>query len=173
MGYRPNGGLFDRDVGLLALTMQRMGFDSKLVLLNGPGPSDDALPLLLTDEASLADPNWWQRQHPDVVFFNSWGEPRMIPVAKAIRESGATLVLKLDSDGIVSSRVSLYHATWFTHTAGVVINGTWVWPPTSLPANGASANPLARILSISPPAALTPSTVTRAPLRATSTGDYK
>jgi glycosyltransferase involved in cell wall biosynthesis len=64
-------------------------------------PDDDPR-LIRTDYARLADVAWWQAQESDAVVFFSWAMPQYTPIARAIKASGAKLIIFLDSAGFWS-----------------------------------------------------------------------
>jgi glycosyltransferase involved in cell wall biosynthesis len=71
----------------------------RFVALGSPTESEDP-PLILTDLSCMRNASWWKRWPADAVLLYSWAAPRYEPVARAIREAGCKLVVRLDSDGI-------------------------------------------------------------------------
>jgi len=107
MVYSDDGGFWDRESGLFCQGFRSLGQDSKLVALGNPGLATKA-PVHLGSLEDLMDPGFWRKLNPTGVVFYSWAVPKYEPIARAIKESGAKLVLKLDSDGVKSPRVSFW-----------------------------------------------------------------
>jgi glycosyltransferase involved in cell wall biosynthesis len=105
--YREDGAFWDRDNGLLTLGMLKNGVDSKFVALGKPEVKKD-LPLILGELEQWHQPAWWKQWGADGVMFNSWGAPRYEPIARAIKASGARLVIRLDTDGFKSPRTHFF-----------------------------------------------------------------
>jgi hypothetical protein len=101
--YRDNWDFWDRDNGLLTLGMQKIGVDARFVALGKAEVRKD-LPLILGELEQWREPDWWKQWGADGVLFNSWGAPRYEPIARAIKASGARLVIRLDSGGFKSPR---------------------------------------------------------------------
>lgn len=77
------------------------GMESHPVMPGASEPDDDPR-LIRTDYANLCDPRWWANQSPDAVVFFSWAMPQYTPIARAIKASGAKLIIFLDSAGFWS-----------------------------------------------------------------------
>ncbi len=128
------GGLdfFARDSGLLCKGFQALGHACKAVM---PLPSHDAdqhEDLIRTDPADLENVCWWRNRKPELVVLYAWGSPRYTRVAKAIRSSGAFLVLNQDSGGLVSPIVGLkpwFQEQWILSGGGTTPNA---WRKTML-----------------------------------------
>ncbi len=100
----PFGGgadFFARDSGLLSRGFRAIGVESMAVMPN-PGTPDDLEDLIRTDFHNLESAEWWKGHRLDGVVLYAWGSPRFRNVAKAIRQSGARLVLNQDSSGAIS-----------------------------------------------------------------------
>lgn len=92
---------FARDSGLLCRGFQSIGLDSKAVMPGVRKPEDEA-DLIRTEYQNLESAEWWRSNQLDGVVLYAWGSPKFRRVAKAIRESGAKLILNQDSSGRVS-----------------------------------------------------------------------
>lgn len=92
---------FARDSGLLCRGFQSIGIESRAVM-PGIRKAEDEADLIRTDYPDLESPDWWRTHQLDGVVLYAWGSPRFRKIAKAIRESGATLVLNQDSSGSIS-----------------------------------------------------------------------
>ena len=92
---------FTRDSGLLSRGFRAIGVESMAVMPGERKPEDEA-DLIRTDYADLESAEWWRGHKLDGVVLYAWGAPRYRRVAKAIRDSGAKLVLNQDSSGMVS-----------------------------------------------------------------------
>lgn len=93
------------DAGAMALAFESMGVHSRFVC-HGRQGADEKLPLILCTPQEMADSAWWRRQNPDAVLITSWGAPRYEPIVRAIKQSGARLIVRLDTDGMKSPRIS-------------------------------------------------------------------
>lgn len=105
--YKENSGFWDRDCGLLTLGMLKIGVDSKFVALGPPEVKKD-VPLILSGLEQWRQPDWWKQWKAEGIFFNSWGAPRYEAVARAMKASGARLVVRLDTDGFKSPRTHFF-----------------------------------------------------------------
>ncbi len=92
------------DGGAMALAFQAMGVRSRFVC-HGKFSTDTGLPLVLCTPEQMADAEWWRHQNPGAVLITSWGAPRHEPIVRAIKQSGARLIVRLDTDGMKSPRV--------------------------------------------------------------------
>jgi glycosyltransferase involved in cell wall biosynthesis len=99
--FKGDHTFFARDSGLLSVGFTMNGIESCAVM---PGPSmpDDDSHLIRNDYANLSDASWWRAQECDAVVFFSWAMPQYTPIAKAIKASGAKLLVFLDSAGFWS-----------------------------------------------------------------------
>lgn len=105
--YAEGPAFWGRDAGLTCLGLREAGAPCRFVALGPPSDSENP-PLILTELARLSDAGWWKQWRADVVLFNSWGAPRHEPVARAIREAGCKLIVRLDSDGVFSPRFDFF-----------------------------------------------------------------
>lgn len=93
---------FGRDSGLLCKGFQALGHSCKAVMPLPYGESDQTDDLIRTHAANLEDEHWWRELGPELVVLYAWGSPRYRNVARAIRRSGAFLVLNQDNGGLIS-----------------------------------------------------------------------
>lgn len=93
---------FARDSGLLCRGFQALGHECQAVMPLPRGEDDQQDDLIRTEFENLEDECWWRIQQPDLVVLYAWGRPRYRHVARAIRRSGAFLVLNQDNGGLVS-----------------------------------------------------------------------
>jgi len=105
LNYGGNPQFWERDAGLLCLGLRELGVDARLVLLGEPTEFRDA-PLITGRREDFANPAWWSRWGATGVVLNSWAAPRFEPVARAIKAAGLRLVVRLDSSGDKSPRLS-------------------------------------------------------------------
>jgi glycosyltransferase involved in cell wall biosynthesis len=103
LAHRESPEWWTREAGALCLGLRALGMDSRFVLFGTPGPRADAI--ILARPADVEDSAWWKQQELTGVVLYSWGAPRYEPIARAIKQSGARLVLRMDTDGINSPRV--------------------------------------------------------------------
>ena len=103
MRFKGDHTFFARDSGLLSVGLSMNGLDSRPVMPGLRMPDDDPR-LIRTHYHNLCDPAWWRAQTVDAVVFFSWAMPAYTPIAKAIKESGAKLLVFLDAAGYWSPR---------------------------------------------------------------------
>ncbi len=115
MLYGESQGFFARDAGLLCLALRELGVNSRFVALGEPHVPDEP-PLILGRPDQFTDASWWRQWNADAVVLNSWAAPRYEPVARAIKSSGAKLMVRLDSDGCKSPRAGFGHFLGFTYS---------------------------------------------------------
>ena len=101
--FKGDHTFFARDSGLLSVGLGMNGLDSRPVMPGPPMPDDDPR-LIRTHYDNLCDPAWWRAQAADAVVFFSWAMPAYTPIAKAIKASGAKLLVFLDAAGYWSPR---------------------------------------------------------------------
>jgi len=99
--FKGDHTFFARDSGLLSVGLTLNGIESRSVM-PGPAMSDDDPRLIRTSYSNLEKPEWWKEQSVDAVVFFSWAMPEHAKIAKAIKQSGAKLVVFLDSAGFWS-----------------------------------------------------------------------
>jgi glycosyltransferase involved in cell wall biosynthesis len=115
MNYSDDPAFWSRDGGLMCLGLRKAGFDSRFVALGKPCVRED-LPLVLGTLEQFHDPAWWSQLHADGVFLTSWGAPRFEGIARAIKQSGALLAIRLDSAGAPSPRVNFRRYLQITYS---------------------------------------------------------
>jgi glycosyltransferase involved in cell wall biosynthesis len=92
---------FTRDSGLLCRGLQSIGIESRAVMPN-PGGKTDETDLIRTDAKNLESVAWWRDRQLDAVVLYAWGRPKFRHVARAIRQAGIFLILNQDNGGLVS-----------------------------------------------------------------------
>lgn len=105
LDYGGNLLFWNRDAGLLCLGLAELGVPARLVLLGDPSERHKE-PITLGRLEDFTNPAWWRGLDAAGVILNSWGAPRYEPVARAIRTAGLRLVVRLDSSGDKSPRLS-------------------------------------------------------------------
>jgi glycosyltransferase involved in cell wall biosynthesis len=92
-----------RDITVIFRGFQSLGFDSACVrLISKDGTHFPGIHQVTPQQ--MASTAWWLNHSCDWVILNSWGNPKFTPVAKAIKDSGSKLVIRMDSDGYNSPR---------------------------------------------------------------------
>jgi glycosyltransferase involved in cell wall biosynthesis len=114
--FTESPGWWERDAGLLCLGLQDLGIDSKLVALGDPETLNQQ-PVILATLEQMKDEHWWRKQSATGVIIHSRGAPRFEPIARAIKTSGAKLVVHIDSDGVFSPHVSFRDYLFVTYIA--------------------------------------------------------
>jgi glycosyltransferase involved in cell wall biosynthesis len=107
---------WERDAGLLCLGLRELGMDSEFVALGDP-KARSPQPVILATLEQMKDEHWWRKQSAFGVIIHSRAAPRFEPIARAIKASGAKLVVHLDSDGFSSPYVSFRDYLFLTYVA--------------------------------------------------------
>ncbi len=105
------------DGGLLSQAFAKVGVYSRFVAWGEPVERADR-PLILCRPDQMRDPTWWGRWNLDGVVLTSWAAPKYEPIARAIKQSGTRLILRLDSDGLTSPRVDFRRYLANAYNAG-------------------------------------------------------
>lgn len=105
--WRPSYSWFGRDSGLVTEGLLRTGLESRLVVLQTPGMEADDRFLPVT-HGQFADSAFWRGLELDAVVLQGGADKGIEPAARAIRDSGTRLLLRLDSDGVVAPQVDPY-----------------------------------------------------------------
>lgn len=94
---------FCRDMGLQSLTLRKLGAESRVVLLKAENNQEhpDILRASMKEMESAA---WWKQHKLDAVVLGSWARADLTPIAKAVSESGAKLVVRCDTGGSLTQR---------------------------------------------------------------------
>lgn len=98
---------FSRDSGLVTEGLRRIGVESRLVIMDTPGMDQDERFLPATRE-QFTSSNFWRSLKLDTVVLQGGGDAGIDPVSRAIKDSGAKLFLRLDTDGVVAPQVDPY-----------------------------------------------------------------
>jgi glycosyltransferase involved in cell wall biosynthesis len=101
IAFKGDHTFFARDSGLLSVGLGMNGIESRPIMPGMEEPDDDPR-LIRTHYENLLDPAWWKSNSPDAVVFFSWAMPQYTPIARAIKTSGAKLMVLLDSAGFWS-----------------------------------------------------------------------
>ena len=94
--HLPDSVFFTRDMGLTCHALRARGAESMVVMPDGPSAKKHP-DIIRTDLDCMSDADWWRAHELDGVVLGSWALPRFTPVARAIKESGAKLILRCDS----------------------------------------------------------------------------
>jgi glycosyltransferase involved in cell wall biosynthesis len=94
----PDWYFFDRDMGLTCRELQKLGHDSKVVLLDGEGLKihSDVIRATIQDMESVG---WWKALDLDVLVLGAWALPEYTPIARAVKQAGVKLIVRCDSGG--------------------------------------------------------------------------
>lgn len=90
---------FIRDSGLICNELIKMGVESKSVMPLPYREGDYGENLIRTEMKNLKSPKWWASLGIDGVVLYSWGLPKYLGVALAIKKAGLRLVIHMDSAG--------------------------------------------------------------------------
>jgi glycosyltransferase involved in cell wall biosynthesis len=105
--YREAEIFWDRDAGLFCRGFRDIGVDARFVAL-GDSKMETHRPLVLGSMEQMSTPEFWRAHRLEGVVFYSWALPKYSRITKAIKQSGAAVVLPMDGDGIRTGR------EWFT-----------------------------------------------------------
>lgn len=105
---------FSRDMGLTCHALREAGIDSRVVLLRGPTTKEHP-DIIRADLADMENPAWWREHALDAVVLGAWAAPSFTPVARAIKESGARLIIRCDNGGPYSQREKGFRRSWQEH----------------------------------------------------------
>lgn len=105
--WGPNYSWFGRDSGLVTEGLRSIGVDSKLVILGAPEIDNDDR-FHSVNQNQFLDSKFWKSLNLDAVIFQGGGDKGVEAATKAIKNSGTKLLLRLDSDGVVSPQVDPY-----------------------------------------------------------------
>ena len=113
VAFRGDHTFFSRESGLLSRGLAGIGLESRAVMPQ-PADAEDEQGLVRADYEDLANPVWWKKQGVDAVVLFAWAVPKYTPIARAIKDSGAKLMLYIDSAGIWNPWSDGY--SWFRNT---------------------------------------------------------
>ncbi len=100
VAYKGNNSFFNRDSGLFCRAFQEIGIDSRAVMPL-PVQEGDEPDLIRTEYNNLKSSEWWKAQQIDGVLLYAWTKTCYTPIAKAIHESGAKLILYFDTGSCI------------------------------------------------------------------------
>jgi len=102
--YVEDARFWNTDGGLLCHGLNNLGVFSRFVVFGEPAEHDNP-PLVLCRPEQMQNAAWWQQWRLNAVILTSWGAPRLEPIARAIKQSGTRLIVRMDSDGMKSPRI--------------------------------------------------------------------
>jgi glycosyltransferase involved in cell wall biosynthesis len=122
----PDSHFFSRDMGLTCLALRRLGVESHVVMLHGPTtkPHPD---IIRTEYEKMTNPSWWRSLQLDAVVLGSWANPKYTPVARAIRESGARLIIRCDSGSTYTPWQKTPWGAFYENHLGPRYRGAAAW----------------------------------------------
>jgi glycosyltransferase involved in cell wall biosynthesis len=105
---------FNRDLCSLHRGFLSLGYTSLHIR---PGSIDGTTVqgLVPTSLEQMQEPATWEELGCDLVITNTWGMPRYTPLIKAIKSSGAKVVIRMDSNGFNSPRCGYRHYASLTY----------------------------------------------------------
>jgi glycosyltransferase involved in cell wall biosynthesis len=113
----PDDHFFSRDMGLTCLTLRELGYESMVVMPDGPDAKKHP-DVIRTTLAAMETPEFWRKLGVHAVILWSWAAPRYTPVARAIKTSGAKLLLRCDNGGPYSQREKGVRRSFREHYLG-------------------------------------------------------
>jgi glycosyltransferase involved in cell wall biosynthesis len=109
-----DSSFFTRDTGLTCHSLQKMGVESKVVLLDGSDVKKHP-DIIRASLEQMASEEWWRSFRLDAVVLYSWAAPRYTPIAKAIKAGGAKLIVRCDSGEPYSQWQKTVREAFYTH----------------------------------------------------------
>lgn len=100
VAFHANDYFYTRDTGLICRELQKLGNECR-VIMTTPGHGDDLAEesLLRVKRSKLSSISWWRKLGVEGVVLYSWGDPRYLGIARAIRKAGLKLIIHFDSSG--------------------------------------------------------------------------
>lgn len=100
VAFHANDYFYTRDTGLICKELLKMGNECR-VIMPTPGYDDDLAEgaLLRVERSKLSCVSWWKELGIEGVVLYSWGDPRYLCIARAIRRAGLKLIIHFDSSG--------------------------------------------------------------------------
>ncbi len=99
VAFRGDHTFFARESGLLSRGLRMAGVDS-FAVMPIPTQDGDEEGLVRASVEQLQDPSWWSNNSADAVVFYAWAMPEYTAISRAIKASGAKLLLYLDATGL-------------------------------------------------------------------------
>ena len=87
-----------RDITVIYRGFEQMGHVASAVRLHSNDGADFPGVLQISMN-EMTSPHWWEEQKCDLVVANTWGQAKYNALVRAIKASGAKVVVRLDSDG--------------------------------------------------------------------------
>jgi glycosyltransferase involved in cell wall biosynthesis len=118
VAFRGDHTFFARESGLLSRGLRMAGIDS-FAVMPLPAQDGDEEGLIRASVEQLQDASWWRSHSADAVVFYSWAMPEYAPISRAIKTSGAKLLLYLDASGLWnpwSDGKDWFRAYWIFNT---------------------------------------------------------
>jgi len=110
----PDSTFFSRDMGLTCYALRMAGVESQVVLLDGPDVKQHP-DVTRASLSQMESAHWWEQFELDAVVLCAWVAPRYTPIARAIKESGAKLIVRCDSGEPYSQRQKNIRQAFYTH----------------------------------------------------------
>jgi glycosyltransferase involved in cell wall biosynthesis len=118
VAFKGDHTFFSRESGLLSRGLASIGIDSTAVMPRPDYPQDER-GLVRTTYPDLGKASWWKEHLVDAVVLFAWAMPQYTPIAQAIKDSGAKLMLYLDSAGVWNpwSDGSIWFSSYWNFTS--------------------------------------------------------
>ena len=107
--YSSKGSFWERDLGLVTLSLRELGFDAWFCSIAGDTAPPNK-PFIPVTREQLGLSGRWQNQNPDAIILNTWSAPRHDDIRRAALSVGRPLIEKLDTDGVKSPRIYPFHS---------------------------------------------------------------
>lgn len=92
---------WDRDITLIYRGLRDLGVESQCVRLHTVDGAEFS-GVIQTSRENMCSAEWWRKHELDAVVLNSWGNPEHTPIVRAIKNAGAKILVRLDTNGLNS-----------------------------------------------------------------------
>jgi len=135
--WHPDSHFFSRDMGLTCYALRELGVESQVIALHGPTTKEHS-DIIRTNSENLCDSEWWKAYQLDGVVLGAGAAPIHTPIARAIKESGAKLIVRCDCGAAYSQwQQSLWRSLYINHLgpcyAGKSIFYSWLYSLAKTP----------------------------------------
>jgi len=96
VAFQSNDGFWIRDTGLICTSLRNMGVESKCIMPLPFYNGDQTEHLIRTEYKNLKSVAWWKSLGIDALVLYSWGAPKYLPIARAVKKAGIRLMIHMD-----------------------------------------------------------------------------
>jgi glycosyltransferase involved in cell wall biosynthesis len=103
--YADRDSFWVRELGLLVLAFNEMGYESKLVAYKTDNQTEDFRPVLQISPEDMKSVDWWKKQQADAVILNLWSAPKYDSIRRAALAATTVAIERLDTSGVRIPRI--------------------------------------------------------------------